>query len=110
MDVLKELEHEYMTNPYPDELKINYIVKNKLYEDELNKNNLSLNLRWYLKPSWLSGKYLGLVEVTNTITKKKIYLEYICSITKKEVHKENITEYVYLNHLDIKELVSKLNT
>lgn len=87
-----------------DTIDSTYVVNNKLVETNENLKNITFTIDWELRDSWLSGKYLAKVVIQDPITKVMMTKDYFCSITRKEKK----VNYVFLNHLEEKEILKWL--
>jgi len=81
-----------------------YVVNNKLVEVNDKLKNITFTIEGDLRDSWLSGKYLAKVLIRDPETNATIIKDYFCSITRKEKK----VNYVFLNHLEEKEILKGL--
>lgn len=81
-----------------------YIISNKLIEVSEKLKNITFTIEGELRDSGLSGKYLAKVLVQDLKTNTRMIKDYFCSI----IRKENKINYIFLNHLEEKEILKWL--
>lgn len=81
-----------------------YIVNNKLVEVNERLKDITFTIEWDLRDSGLNWKYLAKVLIKDPETNTVMIKDYFCSI----IRKEKKINYVFLNHLEEKEILKGL--